>query len=118
MVKKILNSLLTFFIIIITGTLVITIFNYFNILGSNIISIMRLILTVIAMFISSYRLGKVSDKKGYLEGLKFGGIVIFIFTTLVILLDKLELRSLIYYLILLLTSVMSSMIGINRKKTN
>lgn len=118
MVKKILNSLLTFFIIIISGTLVITIFNYFNILGSNIISIMRLILPVIAMFISSYKLGKVSDKKGYLEGLKFGGIVILIFTILVILLDKLELRSLIYYLILLLTSVMSSMIGINRKKTN
>lgn len=118
MAKKILNSLLTFFIIIITGTLVITIFNYFNILGSNIISIMRLILPVIAMFISSYRLGKVSDKKGYLEGLKFGGIVTLIFTILVILLDKLELRSLIYYLILLLTSVMSSMVGINRKKTN
>ena len=118
MVNKILNSLLTFFIIIITGTLVITIFNYFNILSSNIISIMRLILPVIAIFISSYKLGKVSDKKGYLEGLKFGGIVILIFTILVILLDKLELRSLIYYLILLLTSVMSSMIGINRKKTN
>ena len=118
MVNKILNSLLTFFIIIITGTLVITIFNYFNILSSNIISIMRLILPVIAIFISSYKLGKVSDKKGYLEGLKFGGIVILIFTILVILLDKLELRSLIYYLILLLTSVMSSMVGINRKKTN
>ena len=118
MVRKILNSLFTFFIIILVGTLVITILNYFNILSNSIISIMKLILPILGMFINSYRLGKTSEKKGYLEGLKFGGIVILIFSLLVILLDKFELKSLIYYLILILTSIMSSTVGINRKKTN
>ena len=118
MIKKILNSLLTFFIIIFVGTLVITILNYFNILSNSIISIIKLILPILGIFFSSYRLGKTSEKKGYLEGLKFGGIVILIFSLLVILLDKFELKSLIYYLILILTSIMSSTVGINRKKTN
>lgn len=118
MIKKILNSLLTFFIIILVGTLVITILNYFNMLSNSIISIIKLILPILGMFISSYRLGKTSEKKGYLEGLKFGGIVILTFSLLVILLDKFELKSLIYYLILILTSIMSSTVGINRKKTN
>lgn len=116
MLKKILNSLMWFFIILLCGTLIITILNYFNIMNNKIIFVVKLILPMIAMFISSYRLGKVSDKKGYLEGLKFGGIIIFVFMILVILLDKLEIKSIIYYGILLLTSIMSSMIGINRKK--
>ena len=67
MIKKILNSLFTFFIIILVGTLVITILNYFNILSNSIISIMKLILPILGMFISSYKLGKTSEKQGYLE---------------------------------------------------
>ena len=118
MVKKILNSLVSFFIILILGTLVITILNYFNIMGNKIIYIIKFILQIIAMFISSYKLGKASEKQGYLEGLKLGGIIILIFMVMIIILDSLELKSIFYYLILLLTSIMGSMIGINRKKTN
>lgn len=118
MVKKILNSCLWFFIILVTGTLVVTLLNYFNIINSKIISIVKFILPIISMFISSYKLGKVSNKNGYLEGLKLGSIIILIFMLLVIILDSLELKSIFYYLILLLTSAMSSMIGINKKKAN
>lgn len=107
-----------FFIILLIGTLILTLINYFDIMSDKIVSIMRFIIPMIAMFVSSYRLGKSSDKKGYLEGLKFGGIIILIFMGLVIILDKLSFNSMLYYLILLLTSVMSSMIGINRKKMN
>lgn len=118
MVKKILNSCLYFFIILVTGALIITLLNYFNIMNNKIISIIKFIIPIIAMLISSYKLGKTSDKNGYLEGLKLGGIIILIFIMLVIILDSLNLKSIFYYLILLLTSVMGSMIGINRKKTN
>ena len=116
--KKILNYLLRFFIILLVGTLVITLVNYFDILGSKIVSILRLILPLGAMFVSSYGLGKSSDKKGYLEGLKLGGIIILIFMVLVLLLDKLSFKCILYYAIMMLTSVMGSMIGINRKKIN
>lgn len=118
MLKKILNSILTFFIIILVGTLIITLINYFSLLPSNIISILKLILPITTIFISSYKLGKQSEKKGYIEGLKLGIIIITIFIILTLLLDKLSVKSSLYYLILLLTSTLSSMIGINRKKTN
>ena len=107
-----------FFIILLGGVFIITLINYFNIMNDKIISIIRFILPMVSIFVSSYRLGKSSDKKGYLEGLKFGGIIILIFMLLVIIFDKLSWKSIIYYGILLLTSIMSSMIGINRKKLN
>lgn len=118
MFKNLLKSLLIFFISILIGSLLITLINYFSILPSNIISILNLILPVTTIFISSYKLGKQSEKKGYIEGLKFGIIIILLFIFLILILDKLTIKSLLYYLILLLTSTLSSMIGINRKKTN
>ena len=118
MFKNLIKSLGLFFIILLSSTLVITLFNYFNLMNSKVISIMNFIIPMIGMLISSYRLGKLSDKNGYLEGLKLGSIIILIFVVLVILLDKLEFKSMFFYLILLLASVFGSMLGINRKKTN
>lgn len=115
MIKKILNSLFTFFIIILVGNLFLTLFNYFNIFSPKILSILKLILPITAIIISSYKLGKQSEKKGYIEGLKLGLIIILIFSLFILLLDKFELKSLLYYIILLITSSLSSMIGINRK---
>ena len=118
MLKKILNCLMWFFIWLFAGTLVLTLINYFGILGNKFVSVMRFFVAISAMFVSSYRLGKKSDKKGYFEGLKFGFIIILILGLGVILLDKLNLRSIFYYAILLLTSVMGSTIGINNRKNN
>ena len=107
-----------FFIWFLSGTFIITLINYFDILGNNLVSIIKFILPLLIIFIYSYKLGKSSDKNGYLEGLKLGSIIIVILMFLVIILDKLTLISLFYYLILLLTSIMGSTIGINRKKNN
>ena len=116
MQKKLLKSLILFFLIILISTFILTITNYFNLLPTNIISILKLIIPLSAITISSYILGKQSEKKGYIEGIKIGTIIIIIFYILVIILDKFKLKSLIYYAILFLTSILSSMIGINRKK--
>lgn len=115
MFKKILKSLLIFFTIIFIGTLLITLLNYFSLIHSNIISILKLLLPISSITIASFLLGKQSEKKGYIEGLKLGIIIILIFLTLILLLDRFTLKSLLYYLILVLTSILSSMIGINKK---
>lgn len=114
MFKKILKSLLIFFTIIFIGTLLITLLNYFSLIHSNIISILKLLLPISSITIASFLLGKQSEKKGYIEGLKLGIIIILIFLTLILLLDRFTLKSLLYYLILVLTSILSSMIGINK----
>ncbi len=107
------------FLIVISSLLIInlflTIFSYFNLFSTKVIDIMGFVLMLVSLFISSYILGTKSKKNGYLEGLKFGGIIVLIFILLVILLDKFLLRSLIYYVILILTSIFGSMLGINKK---
>lgn len=118
MLKKILNCLMVFFIGIIVGTMLITLMNYFNILGVKVIRVLKFILPSGMMLVSSYRLGKMSSKNGYLEGLKLSGIIVAVFALLVLLLDKFSLKCLMYYAILILMGVMGSMIGINRRKTN
>ena len=116
MFKNYLTSLGYFFAILIISTLILTIFNYFNIINQKIITILKLLIPIIAIFIASFKLGTHSKQKGYLEGLKIGIIIILTFTIIVLLLDKISIKSLLYYTILVLTAMLSSMIGINRKK--
>ena len=114
--KKMSKEILTFFIILLLSTFILTLFNYFNWMSAKMISILKFLITLLTLFITSYRLGKSSEKKGYLEGLKMGSIIVAIFTVCILLLDQFQVRTILYDFILLLTSVLSSMIGINRKK--
>ena len=115
-IRNLFISLGYFFAILFVGTLLVTIFDYFSLLSIGIINILKLIIPIIGIFISSYRLASRSKKNGYLEGIKMGIIVIFIFVVMILLLDKFSFRSVIYYVILLITSILSGMLGINRKK--
>ena len=116
MLKNTLKSITYFFIILLIGTMLITIINYFNILNNKLISILKLLLPTLSILACSYKLGTISEKKGYLEGLKLGLIIISILILLVLTLDSFSLKSILYYLILLLTSIIGSTIGINKKK--
>lgn len=116
MPTKLLKSIAFFFIVLLSTTFLLTLINYFNLLKPDIISILKLLFPILTIYITSYNLGKQSEKKGYIEGIKIGAIIIAILIILVLLLDKFELKSLLYYLILFFTSILSSMIGINRKK--
>ena len=118
MLKNLLISLSYFIGIILISTLIFTIFNYFNILTDRLNSILKLLIPIISIAISSYILGTKSIKKGYLEGIKLSLIIIIIFILISITFSKFNIKSLIYYLILITTSTLSSMIGINRKKAS
>ena len=111
-IKNILKSLGLFAGIILISTILLTIIDYFSLFNT---SILKLIIPILSIFISSFIIGKKTTKLGYLAGIKFGGIIIAIFLILVLLFDSFNLKSLIYYLILLLTSTLGSMIG-NIKK--
>lgn len=116
--KNIGKSLLYIFSIIIISTFLITILNYFNIIGSKIVAILKIFIILISMFIGGYSIGKNSKQKGWLEGLKLSGIVVVILVLFKYLglQDKFSINHLIYYLILVISCTLGSMIGINRKK--
>ena len=116
--KNIGKSLIYTFSIIIISTFLVTILNYFNIIGSKILAILKILIILISMFIGGYIIGKTSKQKGWLEGIKLSGIIIIILALFnyLGLSQKFSVTHLIYYLILIISCTLGSMIGINRKK--
>lgn len=113
---KYLKSSIYTLCILIGSTIVITILNYFNILMGNVLKITELLIPIISIFIGSYILGKSSNNKGYIEGLKYGMAWIILFLIINLISKNFTYLSLIYYLILILIAIVSSIIGINRRK--
>ena len=99
-------------------TFITTLLSYFNIMSDKVTAIIKIIIPIISMFIGGIYIGKRSLKKGFLEGLKLGSI----FSCLLIIFNYLALNNsfkfkyLLFYLILVISSILGSMIGINRKK--
>ncbi len=105
-------------VILLLFTLFITFFNYFNIIGKKMVTILEIIGPILTLFIGGFLIGKESKQKGWLEGLKLS----FLFLVLIILFNylglhnHLEVKNLIYYLILTITCMFGSMIGINKNQ--
>lgn len=119
MIKKYLISYAYTLGIIIVGTFIVTLFNYFNLLSSNVANTLILIIVIVSLFIGSFLLGKKSNKKGYLEGIKYSVIFILLLVIINLIFIKVfEIKSLIYFLIIIISSAFGSMLGINKKGTN
>ena len=111
-IKRLGYMILSIFI----SLIVLTLLYYLNIISSNIFHILELLILLINIFISTYILGKTASNKGYLEGIKFGILMIIILT--LITREPLRFRIILYYFIVIITSVLGSMIGINKKEKN
>ena len=88
------------------------------IMSDNIVSIFKMIIPTIALLIGGYYIGKKSIKKGFIEGLKLGltfSIIIVIFNFLAFN-NSFEVKYLLFYIILIISAILGSMIGINRKR--
>ena len=77
----------------------------------------KLLIILISCLIGGFQIGKTSFKKGYLNGIILGSIIIFIFLLFSIFLNSLKISTLIYYFIILIATTLGSILGINKKKT-
>lgn len=118
--KYYLKYLIVSLISIILSLLLISSLYYFNIINNNVINYLRPLIIILNVFIISYIIGKHSEKKGYLEGIKFGLLIIFISICISFIFFRNEIkpRIIIYETIILGTSMFGSMVGINKKKKN
>lgn len=100
--------------------IIISILSYFELFNPNIIKVLKIIVIIISCLISGIYIGLKSNKKGYLEGLKLGGIIIVLLSLLIIILRPITFNKFtwLYYLLILGLEVLGSTIGINKKKTN
>lgn len=114
--KKLGISLIYIITTILILTFLLTLFNYFNIINNT--SILKISIPIISTFIGGLIIGIKTNKKGFIEGLKLGSIFILILLVLNIVVFQFKFKSLLYYLILITTTSLGSMIGINIKKSN
>ena len=111
--------LIHFFIVIISillMTLITTIFYYLNIIPAKTYNLIKLITFLLTLFINSFILGKKAKNKGYIEGIKLASFIIIIFMIISLLLKSFSLKYILYYLIILTTSVFGGIVGISTKK--
>lgn len=114
MIKTYLKSYGYLFGLIIILTVFLSIINYFIPFKNNII---KIIIPIISMLISSIVLGKSIKQNACLEGIKFSAVYI-LFTTMakILLKTNFNYKIIIMFISLLLASIIGSMIGINLKK--
>lgn len=113
--KKIGTGFSYIIAITLVSILLLTILNYFSIIGSKTVTFLEIVISFISTFIGGFIVGKKSNQKGWLEGLKFGGIfLIFIIILNLILKNNIEIKNIIYYIIILFSAIFGSIIGINK----
>ena len=110
-IKAIFFNVLELFILL----FIITILYYFNLINEKTFSILKLIIILFSIFINSFILGKNTKKKRYIEGIIYGIILITILLLLTIILSKIKIKLLIFYPLILITSILGSIIGKTKK---
>lgn len=97
---------------------IVTTIYYFDLINENSYKFIKLLILLGTIFINSFFLGKSSNKKGYIEGIRYGLILItlsFIFT---LVMHKFSFKIIIFYLIIMSISIFGSIFGINKKRNN
>lgn len=111
--KRLLYTILSIFI----SLLILTLLYYFDYIGDGLYNILKIITLLFNIFISNYILGKKANNKGFLEGIKFGSIIIVLLFLITLLTSSpIRLRLILYYLIIMITAIFGGIVGISKKK--
>lgn len=113
------KNFLTSVLILIISMFILSVLSYFNILNGKTLIIIQMLICFLSILIGSYKQGKCSNKKGYLEGTKIGVLYLIIFFILNITFYRLlQQKNYLYYILVLIISAFGGMLGISKKKNN
>ena len=115
-IKNYLFSLLITIMLILLSVVFINIFYYFNLLSENIYRFFKLLSVIISIFIGGFIIGSKSNKKGYLNGIVFGLILICFSFILSLIFSSVQFKLFVYYIVILTSSCLGGTIGIHKKK--
>lgn len=103
--------------LILIGTIILSILNYFFV-PTKIVHIIGLIYLILISLILSFKEAKHSTSRGIITGLKIGLFLISLLflINLIFYQSSFKFLRIIYYLILLFSSILGAIIGINTKK--
>ena len=102
-------------IIFIVGLLLTSILYYFNITNDKINGILIYLVSFVSIFIGALKTGKITKQKGIISGLIYFAFVFIIMFLLSITVFNIQIKlnMFIYYLVILIFSVLGSIIGKN-----
>lgn len=106
--------------ILLIGTLITSTLYYFNILSDKMYSIFLYLISIIGILMGSIKFSKLLNKKGFINGTIYflALFILMIVISLIIFKSKISTKSIIYYFILLIFSILGGIIGKNTKKEN
>ena len=93
----------------------VTVLYYSNFINESTYNFLKLFVTLISIFINATILGR-SNNKGYMDGIKFGILIILLILIPTIIANKLELKLLIYYGMILGTTTLGTTFKKSKKK--
>lgn len=119
-IKNYLIAIGYFLLVVAVFAIILTIFNYYDIVTNKLFKVIKVLIPSLALFIGGYKVGNNANKKGYIEGIKLSLIVIvilFMFSYLGFN-ASFSISLILYYIILIISSMLGAMIGINKKITS
>ena len=119
--NKIINFIKTylmFFIAILVYLIIITSLFYFEILHYKTINIINYCFMLITFFFLGIKVTSLERNKGFLNGFLISSIIVILFSLISLILSKLNFSSLVYYLSLIISSMIGGIIRANKKTSN
>ena len=116
--KKYLIPCLYTLSILLLGSFLSSIIYYFNLTSDKFNTILLYLIGIMSIFVGSLKLSKNLNQKGIITGVIYFGIfvVIMIFTSVVIFKSELNIKSFIYYFVLLIFSMLGGVLGKNMQE--
>lgn len=98
--------------------LLLTLFYYFDFVSLSFVHWFKIVLTILGIFGGSFYIGRRSEEKGFLEGMKFGAIYLLLMLIIQLFCNRFSfsLTEGLFLLISFLPAVLGGMIGINFKE--
>lgn len=114
--KNLLKYLGYYTLFLITLVFITSLLNLIGV-NSTITNLLIFIFNIILFFIFGLKNGKKANNKGYLAGLKVGGLFLLVLLIISLFTSKniFSLTTIIYYLVLILASTLGGSLGINKK---
>ena len=114
--KNYLKILGYYFSILFIYLLTISLFNYFELLNYKVLNIVSYIIILLLHIYTGIKVSRYERKKGYLNGFIIGLTLVILFSIITIIISKFSLSTLIYYITLVLASMIGGIIGVPNEK--
>ena len=113
--KNYIKTILKYLVIILIYSIIISILYYTELINYKTLRIINYIINILLFGLTGYKIASLERKKGYLQGFLISIILILIFTTISLIISKINFSTLVYYLSLISSSITGGIIGVSKK---